>query len=177
MACKPKFNTNYGSRSGNKLNQDRWKYYLEVVGVAAIVASLAFVAFEIRQNTDAVRSTIVQSVSQQSFDAIALSINNEYLRDAQDAALAGNADEKQIRELDRLYTALMRIQLNRYMQSKIGVIDRELIVEVGGSGGIYGRRSFMDYWSRNKNNFSKGFQNFVKQEVITNPPNIGDQEE
>jgi hypothetical protein len=150
---------------------------LELAGIAAIVASLAFVALEIRQNTDAVRSTIIQSVSQQSFDAIALSINNEYLRDAQDAALAGNASPKQIQELYRYYTALMRVQLNRYMQTKIGVIERELVLEVGGRSGIYSRRGFRDYWSRNKNDYSNGFQNFVEQILIGAQPDSDEPQE
>ena len=148
------------------MNQDKSKNYLEIVGVAAIVASLAFVAFEIRQNTNAVRSTIIQGVSQQSFDAVALSINNEYLRDAQDAAMAGNADQKQIRELNRLYVALMRVQLNRYMQSKIGVIERELVLEVGARARVYKRKSFRDYWSRSKSDYSEGFQLFVEKVLI-----------
>ena len=159
------------------MNQYRWKDYLELLGIAAIVASLAFVALEIRQNTDAVRSTIIQSVSQQSFDSVALSINNEYLRDAQDAELAGNASPKQIQQLDRYYVALMRVQLNRYMQSKIGVIDRDLVLEVGGRGGIYRRKSFRDYWSRNKNDYSRGFQNYVEQFVIGTPPDRSDLQE
>jgi hypothetical protein len=159
------------------VNQNRWKNYLEFVGAAAIVASLAFVAFEIRQNTDAVRSTIIQAVSQQSFDGVALAINNEYLRDAQDAALAGNASQKQIGQLDRFYVALMRVQLNRYMQSKIGVIDRELVLEIGGRSGIYTRQSFRDYWSRSKNSYSEGFQNFVEQDLINPYSDDGDHQE
>ncbi len=159
------------------MNQKPLKDYLELVGIAAIVASLAFVALEIRQNTDAVRSTIIQSVSQQSFDAVALSINNEYLRDAQDAARVGNASPKQIQEMDRYYTAIMRVQLNRYMQTKIGVIERELVLEVGGRSGIYSRQGFRDYWSRNKNDYSKGFQNFMEQYLMGTPPDSNDLQE
>ncbi len=159
------------------MNQQRWKDYLELVGIAAIVASLAFVALEIRQNTDAVRSTIIQSVSQQSFEAIALAINNEYLRDALDAERAGNASPKQIREMDRYYTALMRVQLNRYMQTKIGVIERELVLEVGGRAAIYSRKDFRDYWSRNKNEYSNGFQNFVEQILIVAQPDSDEPQE
>ncbi len=158
------------------MNQDRWRNYLEFVGVAAIIASLAFVAFEIRQNTDAVRSTIIQAVSQQSFDGVALTINNEYLRDAQDATLAGNASQKQIGQVDRFYVALMRIQLNRYMQSKIGVIDRNLILEVGGRSEIYRRRSFKDFWSRSKSDYSEGFQIYMEQ-LLINPYSDDDNHE
>lgn len=142
------------------------KNYAEIAGVVAIVASLAFVAYEIRQNTNAVRSEIIQSVSQQSFDAVALSINNEYLRDAESADDAGIATERQIEDMDRLYIALMRIQLNRYMQSKIGVIDQETVLEIGGRAGIYQRDGFKDYWSRGKSNYSEGFQEFVEQQLI-----------
>ncbi len=148
------------------MNQDRLKNYLELVGIGAIVVSLAFVAYEIRQNTNAVRSTIIQSVSQQSFDAVALAINNEYLREAQDAEQTGSLSPEHIRALDRLYVAIMRIQLNRYMQAKIGVIDRDLVLEVGGRGGIYRRDSFKDYWSRDKGDYSEGFQQYVNQVLI-----------
>jgi hypothetical protein len=148
----------FDPQTGSNVNQDRWKSHLEVIGVAAIVVSLAFVAFEIRQNTNAVRSTIIQSVSQQSFDGVALMLDHEYLQDAQYAARSGNADEKEIRQLDLYYVALMRVQLNRYMQSKIGVIDQELVLEVGGRSKVYGQNSFRNYWSRNRDDYSKGFQ-------------------
>jgi hypothetical protein len=153
------------------VTQQKRKNYFEAVGLVAIVVSLTFVAYEIRQNTNAVRSEIVQAVSQQSFDGVVLSINNEYLRDAQFASLAGQATERQIEDIDRLYTALMRIQLNRYMQSKIGVIDRETVLELGGRAGIYRFDSFRDYWARSREEYSAGFQEYVER-YVTNPESV-----
>lgn len=40
-----------------------WKYALETLGIVAVVASLVLVAFELRQNTNAVRATAVQEAT------------------------------------------------------------------------------------------------------------------
>jgi len=150
------------------MSRDRSTDLFEKIGVVAIVVSLAFVTYEIRQDTNAIRSTVIHSVSQQSFDAIALLVENEDLRKASFAALSGNATPEERRLVDLSYAALLRIQLNRYLQSEIGVVDKEMVLLAGGRGGgpIYKQPDFRDYWERNRTDYSDEFQAFMAENVL-----------
>ena len=134
----------------------------------AIVVSLAIVAYEVRQNTNAIRSTVIQSISQQSFDAVALSIENKDVRDALYASASGTATPERKRLVDIVYATLLRIQLNRYLQSEIGVIDRETVMKIGGSGGgsVYQRSDFREFWERLKSDYDAGFQAYMAEFVL-----------
>jgi len=82
------------------LSRESSKDLYEKIGIVAIVVSLAIVAYEVRQNTNAIRSTVIQSISQQSFDAVALSIENKDVRDALYASASGSATPEQKRLVD-----------------------------------------------------------------------------
>ena len=148
------------------MGKKQLKDTLELVGVAAIIASLVFVAFEIRQNTDAVRSTVVQAVSQQSYDAIVFMLENEDIFEAQAAARNGSADPEQRRKLNLYYSALMRLQLNRYMQSEIGILSADTLLDLGGRSGVYTDGNFAKYWANANDSYSEGFQKFVEENLM-----------
>ena len=150
------------------MSRESSKDLYEKIGIMAIVVSLAIVAYEVRQNTNAIRSTVIQSISQQSFDAVALSIENKDVRDALYATASGNATPEQERLVDIVYAALLRIQLNRYLQADIGVIDRETVLKIGGSGGgtIYQRSDFREFWERSKSDYDAGFQAYMAEFVL-----------
>lgn len=150
------------------MSRESSKDLYEKIGIVAIVVSLAIVAYEVRQNTNAIRSTVVHSISQQSFDAVALSIENKDVRDALYASASGNATPEQKRLVDLAYTALLRIQLNRYLQSDIGVIDRDTVLRIGGSGGgsIYQRSDFREFWERKKSDYNAEFQAYMAEFVL-----------
>ena len=157
------------------MSRESSKDLYEKIGIIAIVVSLAVVAYEVRQNTNAIRSTVVQSISQQSFDAVALSIDNTDVRDALYASASGNATPEQKRLVDLVYAALLRIQLNRYLQSEIGVIDRDTVLKIGGSGGgsIYQRSDFLDFWERTKNEYDTDFQAYMTKFVLNQEAALG----
>ena len=90
------------------------------------------------------------------------------MRDALYASASGNATPEQKRLVDLAYTALLRIQLNRYLQSDIGVIDRDTVLRIGGSGGgsIYQRSDFREFWERNKSDYDAEFQAYMAEFVL-----------
>ncbi len=142
------------------------KDIFEFVGMAAIVLSLAVVAFEVRQNTAAVRSAAIQAVSDQSTDAIAIFVENSDLRDAVYAADEGNADQKQLRQVNTYYALLLRLQINRFLQSEVGAIDRQVILKMGGRSTVYSTPSFRNYWDNIKENQPADFREFMENEVF-----------
>ena len=151
------------------MKREQWKDLIEIVTAFAIIVSLVFVGLEIRQNTNAVRSTVAQSISEQSYDAIVLMIENGELRAALSAIEGESPDEKK-RLLFLYYGALVRIQLNRYTQIQLGVIDAKTVFAMGGSGGIYDRASFRDYWSLARNSHSPEFVSYMEDLVFSKEP-------
>jgi hypothetical protein len=148
------------------VSRENWKDSVEIIGAVAIVVSLVFVGLEVRQNTNAVRSTVVQEVAQQSYDAIVLLIENDKLRMAQ-SAIDGAPPDEQRHLMYLYYAALIRIQLNRYMQARLGVIDADTVLTLGGSAGIYDRPSFREWWSPQREKFDPEFVAYMEERVFT----------
>ena len=46
-----------------------WKEIAEVLGILGVIGSLIFVALQIQQNTNAIRSAAIQDISRWSYDA------------------------------------------------------------------------------------------------------------
>ena len=99
-----------------------WKSSAEILGIVGVIASLVFVALEIRQNTDAVRSATIQGVLEQSFAANLVPVDNAGLREAIYSSPEELSDDQR-RQLGWFYTALLRTQLNRFSQSELGVLE------------------------------------------------------
>lgn len=148
------------------MTREQWKDVAELLSALAIVVSLIFVGLEVKQNTNATRSTVVQAVSQQSYDAIILMLENSELRSAM-AAVEGAPPDEQRRLLYLYYGALVRVQLNRYMQVKLGVIDSDIVLAMGGGGGIYDNPSFKEYWLTRRGDFDADFVSYMEGSAFT----------
>ena len=118
-----------------------WAQTIEALGILSVVGSLFFVAWEIRQNTNVARSATVQAIAEQSYDGAMRIAENTELRNAYFAGNAGTASEAQRLQLQALYAALIRIQINRFEQIKLGIIDRDLALRIGGVTGTGQRMS------------------------------------
>ena len=143
-----------------------WKNAIDFLGVVGVIGSLIFVALEIRQNTNAVRSSTIQAIAELSYDSTITVVNNSELRAARAAAEAGNMCQDQVAQLDSWYTALMRIQQNRLEQAKLGILDIEDAMQIGGRARAYRQPYFADYWSRQKDQFPQEFQQYIEKYVL-----------
>ena len=147
-------------------NQD-WKTYAEILGIAGVIGSVIFVAVEIRQNTNAVRSATIQAIAALSADSTMRFTENPDLRAARlacDKQLELTEDQQIL--IEASYTSLMRLQQNRFQQLELGVLDEETIFQVGGRGGAYRTPCFTKYWAEYGENFPLEFQDFLEQEVL-----------
>jgi len=143
-----------------------WRETAEVLGVLGVLGTLIFVAFEIRQNTEAMRSVSVQAIAQMSFEATTLPVQNADLRAALRAAAGQSLTEDQRQQLTVYYAALMRVQLNRFYQAQLGILDQETVLQIGGQGGAYRGPFFLQFWNQNKGDYPMEFQEFVYQELL-----------
>lgn len=140
----------------------KWKVVGSVLGGLGVIGSLIFVALQIHQNTEAVRSETIQAISEQSFTAVAQLVENPDLRAAYEAASTGaKLTPEQRFHLRMFYLGIMRIQENRYLQARLGVLDLKSLLFVGGKGGAYSLPFFAEYWAEDHDQYPAEFQDFV----------------
>jgi hypothetical protein len=143
-----------------------WKETAEILGVLGVIGSLIFVALEVRQGTAAVRSSTIQSISQQSFTTVALIIENADLRTALRAESDGmplTDDQEQL--VDTFWNAALRTQQNRFLQIELGILSEEIAVE-GIGPGTYGE-SFTDHWANVRDRYPINFQEYIERLVLS----------
>ena len=148
----------------------RWKDLVEIIGTVSIIATLVFVGLEIRQNTNAVRSAAVQDISRWSYDATILLVENTDLLEARYTPCVSDLSEEQYIRMRAWYAALLRVQLNRYYQIRLGIIDEQMAASIGGKGAAYRHPFFAEIWPVLKVDFDKGFQDYVEIEVLPLSP-------
>ena len=151
-----------------------WRETAEVIGVLGVI-SLIFVALEIRQNTNAVRSAAVQAISEQVIDwQTSVALDNDWIRIASFLLEEGGtySDLPPRDRVKYLYVVnpTIRIMENRYRQVKLGVIDPDELDVSGGRANIswYRSRHFLDYWrsSDPAQIWSPDFVEFMETEVL-----------
>jgi hypothetical protein len=137
-----------------------------VLGVLGVITSLAFVAMEIRQNTNAVKSATVQEILKWSYEGSMVELEHPELRDAYRAYCDGTATDLQMGQIGSYYAALLRIQMNRFYQAQFGIIDEAMALDLGGRGGSWEAPTFRSVWPRLMSNFSPEFREFVEQNIL-----------
>jgi hypothetical protein len=138
----------------------------EALAAAGVIASLIFVAVEIRQNTEAVRGATTQAVAQQSMDLVFVGLDNPEIRDA--FAAATREDElspQQERVLMWFFQAKLRADENRFRQVQLGILDESTFGQLS-SNTAYRLPFFAEWWSTNGFTFEEDFQTVVEREFL-----------
>lgn len=145
-----------------------WRGAAEAIGVLGVIGSLIFVALEIRQNTNAVRSATIQAISQQSYDAnYRLAENSELVEIISKADNGEALTDSERRRLFAWWTAILRLNENRLQQYRLGVLDASILFDVGGRNRVYQGNSFAEYWESRKQDYSAEFQRFIDECVVS----------
>ena len=142
-----------------------WKASAEVFGVLGVIASMIFVGIEIRQNTDAVRGSTLQAVSQQSMDLVMAGIENRDLRLAFTASIAGTLTREQASLLGWFFSAKLRADENRMRQVELGILDASTFNQLSNHK-AYRLPYFAEYWADNGNEFPDDLQELVEREFL-----------
>ena len=144
---------------------------IQVLANIGVIAGIVFLAFEIRQNTAAMRSATIQDIARWSYDNVSLETTSPELRAAIRANCTDTDTPDQRQLLFSYYVGAMRIQMNRFLQSQLGTIDEQTAFAIGGTGGPYTRPYFVEFWSNWKEFSPPGFGSFVEAEIL---PNVRD---
>jgi hypothetical protein len=140
----------------------------EFFGAVAVLASLLYLAVQIRQNTRSLRSAAYQSLSTSLSDlALSVAENDDLAKIWQ----IGMTDPGRLSEVERLrlqafLTALYRQYQNLYFQKRQSLLDEELwqahrvtiMRHISSPGGA-------DWWAIARDQHSKGFVEYVEREV------------
>ena len=146
-------------------NNWTWKESAEVLGVLGVIASMIFVGIEIRQNTDAVRGSTLQAVSQQSMDLVMAGIENPDLRLAFTASIEGTLTRDQASLLGWFFSAKLRADENRMRQVDLGILDASTFQQLSNHK-AYRLPYFADYWALNGDEFPEDLQELVEREFL-----------
>ena len=143
-----------------------WGRAIEVLGIVSVIGSLFVVAWEIRQNTNVARSAAMQSVSEMSYDAARMVIENTELRDSMLATRSGKLTDEQVMQLAWYVAAILRIQQNRFNQVKLGIVDLEQALGMGGRGALYNSPWLQEIWVSARDDYPQDFQQYMDKEVF-----------
>jgi hypothetical protein len=148
------------------MSRNHWKNVFEVIGIVSLIITMAFVAYEIRQNTNTVRSSTLHDVSRMSYDVTTLVIENPDLRAALRAYCTGDSSEDQIQLRRLFYGALMRVQQNRFYQVQLGILDESEVLAIGGRGGAYRHPYFDEFWASVHGAYPLEFVAYIEAEIL-----------
>ncbi|WOJ92145.1 hypothetical protein R0135_10130 [Congregibacter variabilis] len=148
-----------------------WAAVAEIIGGAAIIASLIFVGAEVRQNTAAIRSATVQAIADQSNASNLAFATDEKLADLLFLTLKdseAHKDPSKITGGDKirlemiLRSTLRRVE-NIYLHVEGGVLEPEALDRVG--YGFYRTDFAKDYWRAARAGFDQDFAKFMDEKV------------
>jgi hypothetical protein len=131
-----------------------WKTFAELTGVAAVVASLIFVGFEVRQNTSQLRTEAARAVTEMVNDLNASLYS--------DAALA-EIVEKGTQDFDAL-DKIELAQFELFQFARLNIADYIVDLEREGVSDLSFR--YVDYIARDFNT-KPGLQAFMRKHAET----------
>ena len=140
----------------------------EFVASFGVIASLIYLAIQMRQNTQAVRLNTAQVVTEELQQMFSLLASDESLSEVFLAA-GKNEDLSDVHRV-RYYTFtsnIMRVCENAYLQRRENAISEEHWEGVRNMMVDYTKmRAFEVYWHDRKHWISQNFQNFLETEII-----------
>lgn len=138
------------------------------IAAAGVMASLGLVAYELRQNTQAVVGQTVQALAEQHADLALAGVESVELRRAFNLANEDlsslSADEWSL--LTWFYAGVMRVTENRFRQYQLGTIDADALMHLGASGPIFRNAYFKEWWPGRRSYHPPDFRAFVDTALV-----------
>ena len=139
-------------------NVSRKPSVAEIFAVIGIILSLIFVAFEIRQNTAAVRAQTRQQLSDASSELL-IAFATTDLGELWGRFIEGDAlTDREMNRVTPALVAAVRNLENVYLQYQEGVIDESALSSYGWKGSrMYSSSAFAEWWLKNSDRFNEHF--------------------
>jgi len=151
------------------MNWDALGAVSELVGAVAVVATLIYLAVQIRQNTASNQNSALQTVSSQYADWLSLIIENEVVAQIYRKGLEDSeqltADEKM--RFGMLLTLLSRAGDAQYHQYDTNAVPEEKWISTLNSFvGVLGKPGARTWWNRYGDSFTPSFQAVVNGKLL-----------
>ena len=149
----------------------KYKNVVELLGMAAVVASLIFVGLEVRQNASATRGATQQQLSAAARESALSFVDPDIvelvIRGGTPDGWAGLTEVEQFR-VRQLTMVAFRMWEDAYYQFSIGNLDADLWAgwEAGLSEALAAHYA-RDFWSRQDNRYHEGFRSLVDSLITT----------
>jgi len=156
------------------MNLDTIVAISQLLAAAGVIASLVFLAMQLRQNTKAIRASSIQNLVQSLSANAQTWVENESLIQV---ALRANSNPEQLTDVEfaRLhfwFVMAMRRFEGVYFQQSLGLVDSTFIEGFERSHlSIIASRSGRDWWNGARGIFSAGFVSYVDQHLAKREPN------
>ena len=143
--------------------EKRTRFVVEVVGLLGVIASLAFVGMEIRQNTVAVRSATIQAVSDQAMQLTLSMATDDHLPQLVHEMRRNGVTQADLDNQDRLRLRLvvvagLRRQENLYLQVQNGTLPAAALQNVSFS--FYRNAFVRELWASDREYFDPEFARY-----------------
>jgi hypothetical protein len=127
----------------------RWPA-VEIVSALGVVASLVFVALEVRQNTAAIKAAAIQDISATTIEYL-----NAWTTDERVPALFSRVAAGEVRadfsveenqRLAFMYMTVLRAYEARFLQIELGVLGDEVLASMAGASVVVDDAWFAEGW-------------------------------
>ena len=139
-----------------------------LIAAVGVMASLGLVAYELRQNTQAVVGQTLQALAEQHTELALAGVENADLR----TAWAVGADdpsaltEAQREHLSWFYAAVVRVTENRFRQYQLGTLDEDALLQLGANGPVFRNAYFKTWWPDRRSFHTQDFVDFVDTKLV-----------
>lgn len=137
----------------------------ETVGAIGVIASLLYVAFQVRQNTRSVRTATYEALVRSSSDFLTPVLQDPELASSFEAAVAdwGSIDAGRRSQVNYLFTQLFRLWENAFFQKQQGTLEptlweawRHVMVSYFHQAGV------QEWWVARRMAYSSTFRDFLE---------------
>jgi hypothetical protein len=150
------------------LNWEALGAVAELLGALGVIASLIYLAVQIRQNTTAVRSSTYQALTDSSMNFSALVAGDPSLTLLFDLGMSDFLaldHEEQVR-FGFLMQSYVRMLENSFHQHRDGMLDEERWVRPSRTlKNAATQPGFVQWWQSSRTPFSPAFEAYVREEI------------
>ena len=137
-----------------------WVQIAELVGAVGVVASLVYLAVQIRRNESTTRAATTQELLSKSIDMLLSQDENSPLYKLQSGQALTDADKI---KLEQLYFARFSHFNNAQHQNSVGKLDPEIwaMYDARTRRNIQQMENFDEWWGKYEENFTQSFKEYV----------------
>lgn len=138
----------------------------ELVGAVAVIATLVYFSFQLRQNTKALRLSSTETVTDQLQNMFSLLASDQTLAEIfSEAANSSDLEDSRRVRYNTFCSNLARVYENAFLQKQENAMVNahwdgmtRMMIDI---------TAFPSYWENRKHWFSEEFQEYMEQEIIS----------